>query len=208
MADGPNHSALTTDNEQSKHSQSAAFTSKRKISKVNGMIVRRSNRLKSLGSFRKRQGLEAVQHIDLTYCDREKETHDEPISLKSIRNRGRRPFASETTPTNRNYKIRYTNSEKKIEALTEENYRHAQKLSYLLGKVKIVSDIPCTGCILPCHVVDAVVYSQYEITICSLMNLAILVILHPVAAALNSAPAPKPSPVKKKKNSVKRMKRD
>ncbi|KAJ8543168.1 hypothetical protein K7X08_005691 [Anisodus acutangulus] len=231
-ADGPNHSALTTDNEQSKHSQSAAFTSKRKISKVNGMIVRRSNRLKSLGSFRKRQGLEAVQHIDLTYCDREKETHDEPISLESIRNRktskgsdmlvrqsgqlkslgsfgkrqrkegvhhidptdcykdtvllvepispkpirdvsssetivdhlvqtrGRRPFASETTPTNRNYKIRYTNSEKKIEALTEENYGHAQKLSYFLGKVKIVSDIPCTGCILPCHVVDAVVYSQ------------------------------------------------
>ncbi|KAJ8547524.1 hypothetical protein K7X08_011110 [Anisodus acutangulus] len=290
-ADGPNHSAVTADNEQSKHSQSAAFTSKRKISKVNDMIVRRSNRLKSLGSFGKRRGTEAVQHIDLTNCDRDKEPHVEPINLKPTRDvsnlemkqadgpksavltnnaqsklsqavpskrkktskasdmlvrqsgqlkslgssgkrqregvhhidptdcdkyvelqveticpkpirdasnsetivdnlvqtRGRRPFASETTPTDHNYKIRYTNSEKKVEALTEENYQQAQKLSYLLGKVKIYENM--TGIVM------------------NLLSRG-AVKLHPDAAALNSSPAPKPSPVKKKKNSVKRMKKN
>lgn len=79
MAEGLSHSALTTDNEQSKGSQSAAFISKRKVSKVNNMFVRRSNRLRSLGLFGKRQGREAVQHIDLTECDRDKEQHVEPI---------------------------------------------------------------------------------------------------------------------------------
>ncbi|KAK4357377.1 hypothetical protein RND71_022987 [Anisodus tanguticus] len=295
-ADGPNHSAVTTDIEQSKHSQSAAFTSKRKILKVNDMIVRRSNRLKSLGSFGKRRGTEAVQHIDLTNCDRDKEPHVEPISLKPTRDvsnlemkadgpksavltnnaqrklsqavpskrkktskasdmlvrqsgqlkslgssgkrqregvhhidptdcdkdmelqvetispkpirdgsssetivdnlvqtRGRRPFASETTPTNHNYKIRYTNSEKKVEALTEENYQQAQKLSYLLGKVKIL----------------VATVMKYENMTGIVMNLSRgAVKLHPDAAALNSSPAPKPSPVKKKKNSVKRMKKN
>lgn len=86
MAEDLSHSALTTDNEQSKPSQSAAFILKRKVPKVNSMIVRRSNRLKSFGLFGKRQGKEAVQHIDLTDCDRDEELHVEvePISPKPI----------------------------------------------------------------------------------------------------------------------------
>ncbi|CAN4093411.1 unnamed protein product [Withania somnifera] len=267
VAEGPSHSALTTDNAQCKHSQSAAFTSKREVSKVNNMIVRRSNRIKSLGLFGNRQGRKAVQHIDLTDCDRDKELHVEPIrglaqnsklsrafsskrkilkpqnmlvrqsgqhkSLGSfgkrqisksihhidptdrfgasvlhvepispepirnmsstemivdqlVRTGGKRPFARETSSTNPNYKILYTDSEKKIEALMEENCRQAQKLYYLLGKVEL-----------------------YEKMIGRLMNLSRgAVKLHPDAAALNSPPAPKSSSVKKKNINVKRMKKN
>ncbi|XP_060180462.1 uncharacterized protein LOC132610193 isoform X2 [Lycium barbarum] len=199
-ADGPNHSELTTNNEQSKYSQSAAVLSKRKTSKASDVLVRQSGRLKSLGSFGKRQGRGSVHRVDPTNCDRDTVLRVEPISSKPIRDmsssemivdhlvqtRGKRPFASETS-TNLNYKILYTNSEKKIEALTEENYRQAQELSYVLGKVKI-----------------------YENMIGLAMNLSGgAVKLHPdAAAALNSAPAPKSSLVKKKKNSVKRMKKN
>ncbi|XP_059274664.1 uncharacterized protein LOC132029393 isoform X2 [Lycium ferocissimum] len=198
-ADGPNHSELTTNNEQSKHSQSTAVLSKRKTSKASDVLVRQSGQLKSLGSFGKRQGRGSVHRVDLTNCDRDTVLRVEPISSKPIRNmsssetivdhlvqtRGKRPFASET-PTNLNYKILYTNSEKKIEALMEENYRQAQELHYVLGKVKI-----------------------YENMIGLVMNLSGgAVKLHPDAAALNSTPAPKSSLVKKKKNSVKRMKKN
>ncbi|KAM3382387.1 hypothetical protein P3S68_007961 [Capsicum galapagoense] len=84
VAECPSHSALTTDNEQAKHSLSAAFTSKRKVSKVNNMIVRRSNRIKSFGLLGTRHGRKAVQQIDLTDSDRGKELHVEPINLKPI----------------------------------------------------------------------------------------------------------------------------
>lgn len=85
VAEGPSHSLVTTDNVQSKGPQFVAFTSKREVSKGNNMIVRRSNRLRSLGFFGKRQGKEPVQHIDITDSDGDDELHVEPISLKPIR---------------------------------------------------------------------------------------------------------------------------
>ncbi|KAG5587119.1 hypothetical protein H5410_047553 [Solanum commersonii] len=184
QVDGPTNSALT--NAQSKHSK--AISSKRKTLKANGMIVRQPGQLKSIGSFGKRQGREGIHHVDPTDCDRDTELHVEPICPEPIRNvsssemivdhlvqaRCKRPFASEATPTNLNYKILYTASVKKIEALTEGNYQLAQKLHYMSGKVKIVSDIPYTGCILIYHLVDATSCSWYEITICLLMSLAFL----------------------------------
>ncbi|XP_027775411.1 uncharacterized protein LOC107030757 isoform X2 [Solanum pennellii] len=85
VAEGPSHSLLTTDNVQSKDPQFVAFTSQREVSKGNNMIVRRSNRLRSLGFFGKRQGKEPVQHIDITDSDGDDEMHVEPISLKPIR---------------------------------------------------------------------------------------------------------------------------
>ncbi|KAL3328463.1 hypothetical protein AABB24_035877 [Solanum stoloniferum] len=151
QADGPTNSALT--NAQSKHSQ--AISSKRKTLKANDMIVRHSDQLKSVRSFGKRQGREGIHHVDPTDCDRDTELHVEPICPEPIRNvsssvmivdhlvqtRCKRPFSGEATPTNLNYKIMYTASVKKIEALTEENYQQAQKLHYMFGKVKIYENV-------------------------------------------------------------------
>ncbi|PHU22664.1 hypothetical protein BC332_07771 [Capsicum chinense] len=103
-----------------------------------------------------------------------------------VQTRGKRHFAIEAKPTNLNYKTLYTASVRKIEALMEENHRQAQELYYNLGKVE-----------------------TYENMIGSVMNLSRgSVKLQPDAAALNAAPAPKLSPVKTKKKSAKRMKKN
>ncbi|KAM3325924.1 hypothetical protein P3S67_001050 [Capsicum chacoense] len=196
QADGPKNTALTYS--QSKLSQ--VFFSKRKTLKANNMIVRQSGQLKRLGSIGKRQGRKGIHHVDPTDCDRDKELHVESVSPEPIRNissadmivdhlvqtRGKRHFASEAKPTNLNYKTLYTASVKKIESLMEENHRQAQELYYKLGKVE-----------------------TYENMIGSVMNLSRgSVKLQPDAAALNAAPAPKSSPVKTKKKSAKRMKKN
>ncbi|KAH0633734.1 hypothetical protein KY284_036520 [Solanum tuberosum] len=208
-ADGPTNSALT--NAQSKHSQ--AISSKRKTLKANGMIVRQPGQLKSIGSFGKRQGREGIHHVDPTDCDRDTELHVEPICPEPIRNvsssemivdhlvqtRCKRPFASEATPTNLNYKILYTASVKKIEALTEENYQQAQKLHYMSGKVKIYENVIGK---------DVVAFSNGWRPTGAVTNLSDGTVKHhPEAPAQNSARAPKPPPVKRK-YSVKRMKKN
>ncbi|KAH0636785.1 hypothetical protein KY289_036700 [Solanum tuberosum] len=208
-ADGPTNSALT--NAQSKHSQ--AISSKRKTLKANGMIVRQPGQLKSIGSFGKRQGREGIRHVDPTDCDRDTELHVEPICPEPIRNvsssemivdhlvqtRCKRPFASEATPTNLNYKILYTASVKKIEALTEENYQQAQKLHYMSGKVKIYENVIGK---------DVVAFSNGWRPTGAVTNLSDGTVKHhPEAPAQNSSRAPKPPPVKRK-YSVKRMKKN
>ncbi|XP_055811836.1 uncharacterized protein LOC129881750 isoform X2 [Solanum dulcamara] len=208
-ADGPKNSALT--NAQSKLSQ--AFSSKRKALKANNMIVRQPDQLKSLGSFGERQGREGVHHVDSADCDRDTELHVEPICPEPIRNmsssemivdhlvqtRGIRPFASETTATNLNYKILYTDSVKKIEALTEKNYQQAQELYYMLGKVKIYENMIAK---------DMVAFSNGWRPTGGATNLCHGTVQHhPDAPTLNSACPPKPSPVKRK-YSVKRMKKN
>ncbi|TMW89121.1 hypothetical protein EJD97_017638 [Solanum chilense] len=200
-ADGPTNSAFT--NAQSKVSQ--AFPSKRKTLKANNMIVKQPGQRESLGSFGKRQG-EDLHHVDPADCDRDTELHVEPICPEPIMNvsssemivdhlvqtRCKRPFPSEAMPTNLNYEILYTNSVKKIEALTEENHQQAQKLHYMFGKVKIYENVIANGW-----------RSTGAVT-----NLSDgTVEHHPEAPALNSAHAPKPPPVKRK-HSVKRMKKN
>nr|XP_010326375.1 uncharacterized protein LOC104649260 isoform X2 [Solanum lycopersicum] len=194
-ADGPTNSAFT--NAQSKVSR--AFSSKRKTLKANNMIVRQPGQRESLGSFGKRQG-EDLHHVDPTDCDRDTELHVEPICPEPILNRCKRPFPSEAMPTNLNYEILYTNSVKKIEALTEENYQQAQKLHYMFGKVKIYENVLAK---------DMVAFSNGWRSTGAVTNLSDgTVEHHPEAApALNSAHAPKPPPVKRK-HSVKRMKKN
>ncbi|XP_059274681.1 uncharacterized protein LOC132029393 isoform X5 [Lycium ferocissimum] len=229
-ADGPNNSGLPTDNEQSKHSQSAAFTSKGKVSKVNNMIVRRSNRLKSFGSFGKRQGKEAVHRVDLTDCDRDKEPHIEPI-----RDQADGPNHSELTTNNEQSKHSQSTavlSKRKTSKASDVLVRQSGQLKSLgsFGKrqgrgsvhrvdltncdrdtvlrVEPISSKPIRNMSSSETIVDHLVQT-YENMIGLVMNLSGgAVKLHPDAAALNSTPAPKSSLVKKKKNSVKRMKKN
>ncbi|XP_060205544.1 uncharacterized protein LOC132633264 [Lycium barbarum] len=57
------------------------------------------------------------------------------IKETSKNERGKRPFASEVTQTDISYKTLYINSQRKVENLTEENYKQAIDLSYRCGQV-------------------------------------------------------------------------
>ncbi|CAN4086692.1 unnamed protein product [Withania somnifera] len=53
----------------------------------------------------------------------------------SANERGKRPFANEVIQTDISYKTLYIETQKKVEDLTEENYKKAIDLSYRSGQV-------------------------------------------------------------------------
>lgn len=137
------------------HQISNCVVKQGKKSGVGSLVIRRSNRIKSLGSPTHILGVEpVVKHVDLVDDGKEQEPEIEQVSNPPRENgKGLEEkvdylvtiaddFKSklfgrqeEVSDPDISYKSMYINSQKKIEALMEDNYDLVRKLEFARGKI-------------------------------------------------------------------------